>query len=163
VSTSEAQVFARALYDALVGDALQSLKTAAAKLATLPNDSAARAQALSAAVPAGAPREVQNFVQALANEGALDRLPSIVEAFEQYAASDTRPVSGEVVSAVELSEAQRNTILNDLRGRYGSRLDLRFNVDPSLIGGLIIRIGDQVLDNSLRTRLSAIQRNMLAG
>jgi F-type H+-transporting ATPase subunit delta len=40
---------------------------------------------------------------------------------------------------------------------------VRFRVDPSLIGGLIIRIGDQVLDNSLRTRLSAIQRNMLAG
>jgi len=161
VSTSEAQVFARALYDALVGGALQSLKTTAAKLADVQGDGAALEQ-LNAALPADAPREVRNFLLAMAREGVLDRLPTVVQAFEQYGKSDTRPVSGEVVSAIELSEAQRATVTSDLRGRYGDRLDLRFSVDPSLIGGLIIRIGDQVLDNSLRARLSAIQRNMLA-
>lgn len=158
MSTSEAQVFARALYDALVGGALQSLKTTAAKLTDTPGDSAA----LSAAVPAEAPREVHNFLQALAQEGVLDRLPSIVQAFEHYAKIDARAVTGEVISAVELSDTQRSTIVADLRQRYGSQIDLRFSVDPALIGGLIIRVGDQVLDNSLRTRLSAIQRNMLA-
>jgi F-type H+-transporting ATPase subunit delta len=40
-------------------------------------------------------------------------------------------------------------------------VQVRFHVDESLLGGLVIRVGDQVLDNSLRTRLSAIQRNML--
>lgn len=162
MSTSEAQVFARALYDALVGGALQSLKTTAAKLADTQGDSAALEQTLNTALPADAPREVRNFLLAMAREGVLDRLPSVVQAFEQYGKSDSRPVSGEIVSAVELSEAQRATILSDLRGRYGERLELRYSVDPSLIGGLIIRIGDQVLDNSLRARLSAIQRNMLA-
>ena len=98
----------------------------------------------------------------MAREGVLDRLPSVVQAFEQFGQSNARSMSGEVVSAVELSEAQRATILNDLRSRYGQQLDLRFGVDSSLIGGLIIRVGDQVLDNSLRARLSAIQRNMLA-
>lgn len=93
---------------------------------------------------------------------ALDRLPGVVQAFEQYSKGEARAMTGEVVSAVDLSDTQRSTILNDLRGRYGDRLDLRFSTDPSLIGGLIIRVGDQVLDNSLRARLSAIQRNMLA-
>lgn len=162
MSTPEAQVFARALYDALVGGALQSLKSAAAKLADTQGDSAALEQALSSALPADAPREVRNFLQVLAHEGALDRLPSVVQAFEQYGASDRRTLSGEVVSAVELSSAQRDQIVGELRGRYSDRLDLRFSVDASLIGGLIIRVGDQVLDNSLRARLSAIQRNMLA-
>lgn len=162
MSTSEAQVFARALYDALYGGALQSLKATAAKLTSVPSDSAAQAQALASAIPADAPREVQNFLQALAREGVLDRLPSVVQAFEQYGQGDTRALSGEVISAVELSDAQRTTVLGDLRGRYGQQLDLRFSVDPSLIGGLIIRVGDQVLDNSLRARLSAIQRNMLS-
>ena len=73
------------------------------------------------------------------------------------------PLTGEVISAIELSESQQAKIVGELRGRYGERLELRFATDPSLIGGLIIRVGDQVLDNSLRTRLSAIQRNMLAG
>ena len=63
---------------------------------------------------------------------------------------------------IDATPAERDQIVSDLRGRYGERLDLRFGVDASLIGGLIIRVGDQVLDNSLRARLSAIQRNMLA-
>lgn len=162
MSTSESQVFARALYDALVGGALQSLKATAANLPQAQASGAAQELQLNAAVPADAPREVRNFLLALAREGMLDRLPSVVQAFEQYGKSDSRPLSGEVISAVELSDEQRATITSDLRGRYGERLELRFGVDPSLIGGLIIRIGDQVLDNSLRARLSAIQRNMLA-
>lgn len=162
MSTSEAQVFARALYDALVGGALQSLKTAAAKLGTVQGDSAALSQALASALPADAPREVQNFLQAMAREGVLDRLPSVVQAFEQYGQGEARALSGEVTSAVELTDEQRATIVKDLGTRYGSQIDLRFGVDPSLIGGLIIRVGDQVLDNSLRARLSAIQRNMLS-
>jgi F-type H+-transporting ATPase subunit delta len=117
---------------------------------------------IDAALPAETPREARNFLLALAREGALDRLPAIVKAFERYSQGETRRLDGEVISAVALGEAQRAKIAGELRERYGDGLELRFSVDPSLIGGLIIRIGDQVLDNSLRTRLSAIQRNMLA-
>jgi F-type H+-transporting ATPase subunit delta len=160
VSTSEAQVAARALYDSLVGGALQALRAAAGKLegASGP-DLEAR---ISAALPAEAPREVRNFLLALAREGALDRLPAIVRAFERYSQGEARRLDSEVVSAVLLDDGQRAKIAGELRERYGDNLELRFSVDPSLIGGLIIRVGDRVLDNSLRTRLSAIQRNMLA-
>ena len=162
MSTSEAQVFARALYDALVGGAVRSLRAAAAKLEGVQGDSAALEQQIGVALPADAPREVRNFLVAMAREGTLDRLPAIVRSFENYAQATARPLAGEVISAVLLDEEQRAKVINDLKARYGDRLDLRFDVDPSLIGGLIIRIGDQVLDNSLRTRLSAIQRNMLS-
>jgi F-type H+-transporting ATPase subunit delta len=162
VSTSEAQVFARALYDALLGGAARSLRVAAAKLEGAQGDSATLEQQVGAALPADAPREVRNFLIAMAREGTLDRLPEVVQSFEHYRQADTRPLTGEVISAVTLDDAQRAKITRDLQARYGERLDLRFSVDPSLIGGLIIRIGDQVLDNSLRARLSAIQRNMLA-
>lgn len=162
MSTSEAQVFARALYDALVGGALQSLKTASAKLAGAQGDNAALEQRLAAALPADAPREVRNILLALAREDKLDLLPTVAQSFEQYSQSSARPLTGEVISAIELDDQQRAKITNDLRARYGERLELRFSTDPSLIGGLIIRIGDQVLDNSLRARLSAVQRNMLA-
>jgi F-type H+-transporting ATPase subunit delta len=160
VSTSEAQVAARALYDSLVGGALQALHAAAGKLegASGP-DLEAR---ISAALPAEAPREVRNFLLGLAREGALDRLPAIIRAFERYSQGEARRLDGEVISAVPLDDGQRAKIAGELRERYGDNLELRFSVDPSLIGGLIIRVGDRVLDNSLRTRLSAIQRNMLA-
>ena len=70
---------------------------------------------------------------------------------------------GEVTSAVALDGAQQARILADLTQRYGDRIVVRFSVDESLIGGLIVRMGDRVLDNSLRTRLAALQRNMIVG
>ena len=162
MSTSEPQVFARALYDSLVGGALQALRTAAARLEGVGNDGPDVEARINAALPADAPREIRNFLLALAREGALDRLPAIVQAFERYSQGEARVLSCEVTSAVALSEPQRAKIVDELRARYGDRVEVRFSVDPSLIGGLIIRVGDQVLDNSLRTRLSVIQRNMLA-
>lgn len=161
MSTSEAQVIARALYDSLIGSSLQSLRVAAERL-----DGVGRAgieQRVKAALPADAPPAVQNLLLALARDGALNQLPNVVAAFERYAGQQgEESLSGDVTSAVELDAAQRERITAQLRERYGNGLELQFLVDPSIIGGLIIRIGDQVLDNSLRTRLSAIQRNMLS-
>jgi F-type H+-transporting ATPase subunit delta len=160
VSTSESQIIARALYDALVGQALNALRTVARSIDGASGD--LTQERLNSILPADTPREVRNLLTVLAAEKRLGNLGAVAQSFEQYAQSATRPLEGEVISAVELSEAQRAHILGDLRERYGERLELRYNVDPTLIGGLIIRVGDQVLDNSLRTRLSAVQRNMLA-
>jgi F-type H+-transporting ATPase subunit delta len=162
VSTSESQVYARALYDALISGTLQSLKAAAKRLDGAQGDATALEQQAIAALPADAPREARNLLVTLAREGKLELLPAVIQSFDQYGQSSARPLSGEVISAIDLDEQQRAKITRDLRARYGERLDVRFGVDPSLIGGLIIRIGDQVLDNSLRARLSAVQRNMLA-
>jgi len=155
-------VFARALYDSLIGETLKALRVAASKLEGAGKGDPDLDARITAALPAEAPREVRNFLLALAREGAVDRLPAIVEDFERYSQGEAQALHSEVISAVALSEAQQTHITKDLRQRYGDRLEVRFSVDPSLIGGLIIRVGDQVLDNSLRTRLSAIQRNMMA-
>ncbi len=161
MSTSEAQVIARALYDSLIGSSLQSLRVAAERLNGTGN--AGMEQRIKAALPADAPPAVHNLLLALARDGALNQLPNVVAAFERYAGQQgEESLSGDVTSAVELDAAQRERITAQLRERYGNGLTLQFQVDPSIIGGLIIRIGDQVLDNSLRSRLSAIQRNMLS-
>ncbi len=162
MSTSEAQVFARALYDSVVGGVLQALRAAAAKLEGVDGAGPDVEARIDAALPAEAPREARNFLLALAREGALEQLPAIIQALERYSQGEARVLSSEVISAVPLSEPQRMKIVDELRARYGDRIEVRFSVDPSLIGGLIIRVGDQVLDNSLRARLSVIQRNMLA-
>ena len=162
MSTSESQEYARGLFNDLFGGAQTALKAAAKRLNDAQGDAALLEQQVIAGLPADAPREVRNFLVALARTGKLDLLPAVVQSFEQYGQSSARPLTGEVISAIELSEQQRTKIASDLRARYGERLELRYGVDPSLIGCLIIRIGDQVLDNSLRARLSAVQRNMLA-
>ena len=160
-TTADARAIAGALYDSLVGKALDQLRAAAPKLARIgPGDPTQR---IDGALPADALPQVRNFLLGLAREGLLDQVPEVIEAFARYAArTEAQFLDATVTSAVALSEAQKTTIVSDLRSRYGSDLKVAFETDPSLIGGLIIRVGDQVLDNSLRTRLSALQRNMLA-
>jgi F-type H+-transporting ATPase subunit delta len=158
VSTSEAQVIARALYDAVNGRALDLLRTAAAQVTD------GRVETLETFLKSAQVNspETRNLLLALAQDGRLNQLGAVVGAFEGMVQSSGRGLSGEITSAEELTESQRAAIVSDLRAKHGQGLELAFRVDPSLIGGLIIRVGDQVLDNSLRTRLSAVQRNMLA-
>lgn len=158
-TTVDARSIAGALYDTLVGKALEQLRAAAPRLAGTGD----AAQRIDAALPADALPQVRNFLLGLAKEGLLDQVPDVVTAFASYAESSaTRALDAAVTSAVELSAAQRSTIESDLATRYGAGISVSYDVDPTLIGGLIIRVGDQVLDNSLRTRLSALQRNMLS-
>lgn len=161
-TTVDARAIAAALYDSLVGKALEQLRAAAPRLAGAATGDPV--QRIEAALPADALPQVRNFLLGLAKEGVLDQLPQVAEAFAGLAAgsAQAQAVDAEVTSALALSPAQQASIGDDLRKRYGPETSVSFVVDPSLIGGLIIRVGDQVLDNSLRTRLSAIQRNMLA-
>lgn len=157
-TTVDTKAIAGALYETLIGTALEQLRAAAPRLAGV-GDATARVQA---ALPADAMPQVRNFLLGLAKEGLLDEVASITTAFSAYAsAAATRPLDASVTSAIALTADQRKAVADDLQQRYG-QVKITFSVDESLIGGLIIRIGDQVLDNSLRTRLGAIQRNMLA-
>ncbi len=158
-TTVDARSIAGALYESLVGKALEQLRAAAPRLAG-PGDAAQR---IDAALPADALPQVRNFLLGLAREGLLDQVPGVVNAFADMAAAvQPEALDASVTSAVELTPAQRQTIESDLAQRYGAGIGVSYQVDPTLIGGLILRVGDQVLDNSLRTRLSAIQRNMLS-
>lgn len=162
-TTGELRTFAQALHDTLLSNAVEQLRVAASKLDGVNGKSADITQKIDAALPQGALPQVRNFLMLLASEGLLDQLGPITQAFEGYATSRGTAVDAEVTSAVALDEAQRAKIARELRERYGKELELQFSIDPSLIGGLIIRVGDQVLDNSLRTRLNAVQRSMQLG
>lgn len=159
MSSTEARTYARALYETLVANAVAQLRQAETKL----GGGTVTADRIAAAVPEGAGSEIRNFLAVLASEGATSQLASIIDALEAYIIrGGPQTIDAEVTSAVELSASQQERIQSDLRQRYGEQLATTFNVDSEIIGGLIIRVGDQVLDNSLRTRLSAVQRNMLA-
>ncbi|GAB4111455.1 MAG: ATP synthase F1 subunit delta [Roseiflexaceae bacterium] len=164
MSTSEARDAARALFDALVGGALQSLKAAAPQLQGVRSDSPDLQARINAALPADASPIVGRFLAGLAGAGALGELSAVVREFERLAQQGgAQRLSGEVTSAVVLTDAQQSRIAADLRERYGEGLQVAFRVDETLIGGLIIRIGDQVLDNSLRTRMGSVQRTLAGG
>lgn len=71
------------------------------------------------------------------------------------------PRDAAVTSAVELSGKQQALITQQLRTKYGPALAVEFKVDPQILGGLIVQVGDKVLDESVRSRLVSVQQRML--
>jgi F-type H+-transporting ATPase subunit delta len=157
-----AQEVARAFFETLNGIALQQLSDAVDKVKNIKRNDKLIQKQIDAALPSNALPQVRNFLLSLANEGALAELPSIVEEYETLILAGPRATEAEVTSAIPLDQKQQDRISRELQQQYGVPTEyLRFRVDDSLIGGLIIRIGDKVFDNSLRARLGTVQRSML--
>ena len=157
MTTSDAQMIARAIQEAVNASTLKALKAAAEAV----KSGAQSADAVTAKLGADAPREVRNVVATMANNGQLNSLPAVAAAYEKATQRANHALEAHITSAEALSDTKQNEVIADLRGKYGDGLTVHFTVDASLIGGLIVRVGDQVLDNSLRTRLSAVKNSMM--
>jgi F-type H+-transporting ATPase subunit delta len=103
------------------------------------------------------------FVDLLAENGRLDYLPEIAERFEELKAEDQNVADVEVVSAVEIDEAQRERLAAALRARLRRDVRLHCTVDPSLIGGAVVRSGDMLIDGSIRNRLERLGTELTTG
>lgn len=102
----------------------------------------------------------ESLVQTLEANGAAGQLDEVINAFIDLVRG-SGPREAEVTSAVEVEPAQREAIMQQLRAKYGAGLEIRFTVDPSILGGLVMRVGDKVLDDSVRSRLATLQQRML--
>lgn len=98
-----------------------------------------------------------SFVSMLVSAGRIMDLPAIAEAVSQRAASAAGQTVAEVRSAVALSDQQIEALRTALSARTGRDVTVRTVVDPSVIGGVVTRIGDSVIDGSLRTRLHQLR------
>jgi len=106
---------------------------------------------------AGLPEILANTLRLLARNGRLFTLPALIAAYKALAAEYRNEVPAEVVSATDLSPAQRDALTQVLREKIGKTVTLSTKVDPSLIGGLIVKVGSQMIDTSLKTKLSAMK------
>ncbi|MBI1174132.1 MAG: F0F1 ATP synthase subunit delta [Sideroxydans sp.] len=95
-----------------------------------------------------------NFLKLLVENQRLLLLPEIAAMYEELRADAERSVDVTVSSAFELNDAQKQKILESLKKRMGREIKLSCKVDGELIGGIVIRAGDKVIDGSARTRLS---------
>lgn len=102
-----------------------------------------------------------NFVRVLADNGRLPYLPEIAEIYEQERAESEGRSQVEVRSAFELNEGQKNQISSTMSKRLGTDVTLSVKVDESLIGGVVIRAGDLVIDASLRGRMNRLANSLL--
>lgn len=127
----------------------------AAALIGNPNVAPAQVEALFRAA-GGADAAVGNFVHVLAGNGRLACLPEIAAQFQAMKQSDEGVREGVVHSAFPLDEAQLRELKGLLERRFG-RLELSVQVDPDLIGGVKVVVGDQVLDTSVSGKLAAMR------
>jgi F-type H+-transporting ATPase subunit delta len=117
-----------------------------------------KAAALEAMVADARPdATVANFLRVVARNGRLFALTTIIDTFRRLAATARGEVSADVTSAAPLSSAHLNALAETLRARIGKQITLNEHVDPSLIGGLVVKVGSQMIDSSLKTKLSAMK------
>jgi F-type H+-transporting ATPase subunit delta len=103
----------------------------------------------------------KNFVRVLAEKGRLKLVPEVRTIFEEERADFEGRSRVEVTSAFELDEDQKNKISSAMSKRLGTQVDVSVTVDNALIGGVVIRAGDLVIDASLRGRMSRLANVLL--
>lgn len=102
-------------------------------------------------------RLVGNFLCVIASNRRLFLLPTIVDKYHHLAAQSRGEISAEVVSANALTAAQEKELKATLKGVAGKDVRLHAVVDPSILGGLVVRLGSKQIDTSLATKLSSLK------
>ncbi len=115
-------------------------------------------KAISAIVAkAGISGLVANFLKVVARNRRLFAVPGIVKSYRVIAARHRGEVSADVTSAHALSAAQQTELKAALKGVTGKDVAINVTVDPSILGGLIVKVGSRQIDTSLRTKLSSLK------
>lgn len=102
----------------------------------------------------------QNFLGVLANNRRLSALPDVIRAFRTIAAAQRGEVTAHVSSAHKLSAEQLKALEAKLKAREGRTVKLTADVDPELLGGLVVTIGSKRIDGSIRSRLNSLAQAM---
>jgi F-type H+-transporting ATPase subunit delta len=104
--------------------------------------------------------EAKNFVSILASNKRLGLLPEIHEQFARFKANLEKSVDVEVVSAFDLADATRDRLAGVLGRKLEREVKVSTTTDSDLLGGVLIRAGDMVIDGSVRGRLNKLAEAM---
>jgi F-type H+-transporting ATPase subunit delta len=101
-----------------------------------------------------------NLIYLLVRRNRLALLPRIVQTYQQLYNSEKGIVVADVTSAVQLSEAQQRQVISQLSQVTGKTIQLRVHHDPRILGGLVTRIGDELIDTSVATRFATLAERL---
>jgi F-type H+-transporting ATPase subunit delta len=171
---SVAGTYAEALYEAAadqgavdaVSDDLGAVRAALAETPALrqvlesPEVDTSRKKAVVTELLGGLNPLVNGFVQVLLDRGRVEELDDIAAAYKERVDRAEGRVTVEAVTAVPLTPELRQRIREKVKAQTGRDAELTEVVDPSVIGGLLLRVGDVVVDGSLRSRLTELRRTL---
>ncbi len=146
-------------------DALMSGSTELHNALLSPAVSPSRKRAVIAKLvqPLGVSGPVRNFIYVVIDHRRVHEFSSIVEAFDRLLDERLGFVRGEVSSAFALKDIERGELEAQLSRLSGKKAKLDYTVDPSLIGGVVARIGAKVYDGSVRGQLEKLRAKLAAG
>lgn len=104
-----------------------------------------------------------NFLQLIIDKKRISELPAIHRRYQEMLRASQGVIAGEVISAVPLDEAELSRLASKLQQATGKQVELQTRVEAELIGGLVVRIGDRVIDGSVRTQLATLRQVLTAG
>jgi F-type H+-transporting ATPase subunit delta len=140
-------------------DALMRDERAAVYLGS-PNVSTADKQSLLDTVLAGGSAEARNLARLLLQRGRLGILPEMYEAFEAAVLEERGIAVAEVTTAEPLDAAGEEIVRQRLKQIVGREIQLKMKTDPAIIGGIVARVGDQLIDGSVINQLRRLRARL---
>ena len=110
----------------------------------------------------GAGKIIRNFLFVIADHQRTHILPEIIAAFEGVIRRRQGIAEAEISSAVELSTAQKKRFAQTLERLTGKKIQAKYSLDPALLGGAVVRVGDTVYDGSVRNSLNELRARLAA-
>jgi len=101
-----------------------------------------------------------NFLAVLARNGRKNQLRNVIRDFKRLAADHRGEATAEVTTAHSLKDDQIKALKAQLKGRAGRDVTIDAKVDPSILGGIVVKLGSQMIDSSIRTKLNRLAQAM---
>jgi F-type H+-transporting ATPase subunit delta len=163
------QVYAQAVFEKAMDSWVAPLKSISASLARggafeklddagLPFSK--KQELLHSVFPKEASPEVQNFLFLLASKSEAHLLPEIIKEFDRFAARTITSNVARVTTAVALTNAEKQLMENKLRSQFGDQIVFDYVIDPAILGGVIVRVGDKEIDGSVSGKLAGLREQL---
>jgi F-type H+-transporting ATPase subunit delta len=110
----------------------------------------------------GASKIVRNFLFVVIDHQRTQLLPEILKSFQEVVRQRQGIAEAEIVSPAVLSDDQKKTMTKTLEQLTGKKVEAKFALDPQLLGGVVVRVGDTIYDGSLRNRLNDLRERLAA-
>ena len=110
----------------------------------------------------GAGKIIRNFLFVIADHQRTHILPEIVASFQDVIRQRQGIAEAEISSAIELSAAQKKQFAQTLERLTGKKIEAKYSLDPALLGGAVLRVGDTIYDGSVRSSLNEMRARLAA-
>ena len=111
----------------------------------------------------GLRKELRNLVAVLIDNDRIGHVSEVAEAYRRLLQAQLGIRQAEIVTARELSQAERDSLIAEIGKLAGSRVEASFKLDAAILGGTVVRIGSTVYDGSVRGRLDRLKEVLTAG